>query len=300
MTVVDPSLHSSFAASPALRVTHDHHIHHRSTSTPDCAKTRSALMERDAARFDHVPPMWSNPAASTPVVHLDRDDSVAALFDAYGALMFGIARRVTGRTEDAEEICEDVFVKFWRGDRYDPTRGSIKTWLTMNTHAQAVDRVRSEAARDRRNTHAMTERLRDLIDDHVSESHTALEIRRALATLDPDQLEAIRLAYFGGSTHSQITAHLNLPLGTVKSRVRQALKLMGRALGNRQPVTPPAPSPAPRCNRPQLGVGDESSASTSPSKTPADPHAPRSPTVNASSSPPTDATSATSQSSTKR
>jgi len=170
-------------------------------------------------------------APSTHTVpHPNRDEFISALFDEYGALVFGIARRVTGTAEDAEEICQDVFVAFWRGDRYDPTRGSIKTWLTMRAHSQAVDKVRSEAAWNRRNTPAETEPRRDPIDVHISQSHAASEVRRAFATLSPIQREAIDLAYFSGFTQTQIALHLELPLGTVKSRVRQALQLMARAL----------------------------------------------------------------------
>lgn len=167
-------------------------------------------------------------------VRLKEGDAVAALFDAYGALVFGIARRVTGRTEDAEEVCQDVFTKFWRGDRFDPSRGSAKSWLAMNAHARAVDRVRREVARKRLTTVDLMEPLGDPIDEYLTQHHAACEVSRALAALNPIQLEAITLAYFGGLTQAQIAVRLNLPLGTVKSHVRRALRSLRQALASPQ------------------------------------------------------------------
>lgn len=159
--------------------------------------------------------------------------ALAELYRRYGGAVWAVARRVCGDRTLAEDVTQTVFVDLWRRpQRFDPARGSLRPWLVAQAHARAVDTVRSEAARQRRQERDV--RLAPTpVPDVEAEVHLGAlseEVRRAVSRLDEDERRAIVLAYFGGHSYRETAALLGEPEGTVKSRIRRALTGLRRAL----------------------------------------------------------------------
>jgi RNA polymerase sigma-70 factor (ECF subfamily) len=162
--------------------------------------------------------------------------ALTALYDETNGLVYSMALRIAGQTADAEEITLDVFNHVWRnGKTYDPSRGGVRAWLIMLARSRALDRVRSRAGRFRRET-PMPENfdVRSSQPDPEQETETARQrrrVRQALDELPRDQRVVLELAFFSGFTHSELADHLNEPLGTVKTRVRQGMMKLRASLG---------------------------------------------------------------------
>ena len=158
----------------------------------------------------------------------------AELYDLTIRRVYGTALRVLRSPEHAEEVTQEVYVEVWKlAPRYTRERGSVTTWISMMAHRRAVDRVRSvtsEIARDERYAYAGVEREGDEVWDTIAQKQDVERVRKALATLTPIQQQAVQLACLDGLTQSQISRRLNLPMGTVKTRIRDGLRRLGEAL----------------------------------------------------------------------
>lgn len=160
-------------------------------------------------------------------------DALAEIYDRYGGAVWAVATRVCGDRTLAEDVTQTVFVELWRRPRrYDPERGALRPWLMAQAHARAVDAVRSEAARRRREER---EAGYPVVPppDVETEVHLATlsdGVRRAVARLASDERDAIVLAYFGGHSYREAAEMLGAPEGTVKSRIRRGLSGLRRAL----------------------------------------------------------------------
>lgn len=160
-----------------------------------------------------------------------------ALYERFADLVYSVALRVLGDGAVAQDVAQDVFVRLWRNPgSFDPERGRFMPWLLSVTRNRAVDEVRS---RGRRRTHELApiEGADDPVDANAPDParQAVIEserraVRRALASLPPEQREALELAYFGGLTQQEIAARLSTPLGTVKTRVRLGMKKLRIAL----------------------------------------------------------------------
>ena len=159
----------------------------------------------------------------------------AALAEAYrrhGGVVWGLAKRVCRDAHMAEDVCQTVFVDLWsRSERFDASRGSLRSWLVTQAHARAVDLVRAEEARRRREanearTVPATTDLGSLLDTE----EMAAGVRQAVQGLPAAEREPILLAYFGGKTYREAAAMLGQPEGTVKSRIRAGLTRLKVAL----------------------------------------------------------------------
>jgi RNA polymerase sigma-70 factor (ECF subfamily) len=160
------------------------------------------------------------------------DHALREVYDQYASFVYGIAVRVIGDRRAAEDVSQDVFVSFWeRPGAFDPSRGSLRTWLATLTHRRSVDHVRREEARRRR---AEREAGRVVAAPDVEEMATALltaeRVRAALDVLPVEQRQAVQLAYFGGKTYREVATTLGIPEGTAKSRLRLALRRIATAL----------------------------------------------------------------------
>ena len=155
------------------------------------------------------------------------EDAFAELYDLTAARIHGVVLRVLRSPDHAAEVTQEVFVEVWRqAARYSPEKGSVLAWMTTMAHRRAVDRVRSvssQAARDERYAAASAEPAVDDVWAGVEQRLDAERVRKGLASLTAIQREAITLAYFGGYSQSQLAQLLNLPLGTVKTRIRDGL-----------------------------------------------------------------------------
>lgn len=151
--------------------------------------------------------------------------ALASLYDATAAQVNGLALRILGDRDSAEEITGDVFMQVWRSaGSYDAGRGSPLAWLLTIARSRAIDRLRATAG-DRKQTAPLELGLRTPTGEPGPEEMSSLAqrgrfVRAALDRLSREQREAIELAFYGGLSHNEIADALGAPLGTVKTRIR--------------------------------------------------------------------------------
>jgi RNA polymerase sigma-70 factor (ECF subfamily) len=157
------------------------------------------------------------------------EDALSALYDRYAGMLYAMLVRILKDTSAAEEVLQDLFLQLWRGaSRFDVSRGSLPAWLLVIGRNRALSRLRR---RDRREVLEDPEEFSldsvpsagDL-EDEAWRRQLMERLRGAMATLPPEQKEALELAYFEGMTQTEIAARTGSPLGTVKSRVRAAMQ----------------------------------------------------------------------------
>ncbi len=171
------------------------------------------------------------------LVHEGEARAFEVIFDRHSGAAFSLAYRMCGRRAMAEDVVQEAFLAVWRsGARYDRARGSVRSWVLGVVHNRAIDALRRGVVREGRNVgdEGLAERLAaaERTDVEVARREDARAVRSALEDLPPDQRRAIELAYFGGFTHSQIAEMLDLPVGTVKGRMRLGLTKMRISLGD--------------------------------------------------------------------
>lgn len=159
------------------------------------------------------------------------------IFDRHAAVAFSLAYRICGRRAIAEDIVQESFLSLWRsGARYDPTRGSVRSWILSTVHNRAIDSFHKERATISRNVgdEGLAERMPapQRTEAEIERRDDARQVRAALTTLPDEQRRVIELAYFGGFSHTQIAELLGLPPGTVKGRMRLGLTKMRLALAD--------------------------------------------------------------------
>ena len=161
----------------------------------------------------------------------DRDErAIAILYDRYGGFAFGLAYRIVGERNAAEDVVQDAFLSVWRrAVSFEVGRGSVRTWVLSIVHHRAIDRLRGTSGRARQDvTIDDFERL-IAVDDPWREVEVGVQrelLQTGLATLPREQSEAIRMAYFEGYTQQEIATAMNVPVGTVKGRLRIGLQKM--------------------------------------------------------------------------
>jgi len=154
-------------------------------------------------------------------------ESLAALYDRYGKTALGLAFKVCGNRAIAEDIVQEAFLALWqKPDGFDARRGSAGSFLMGIVHHKAVDAVRREASVHRREENFAAEPQESSEDEVVEAAWVAMrksKVQAALGQLSHVQREALELAYLQGLTYSDVAARLNIPLGTAKTRTRDAM-----------------------------------------------------------------------------
>ena len=162
-------------------------------------------------------------------------DAFDAVYAAVAGAVFGLARRVLRDPAQAEEVAQEVLVEVWRtASRFDRRLGSAQTWILTMAHCRAIDRVRASEAAARRDERAAREMAQTPYDEVVEAVETRLDqqrVRRCLGSLTDLQRESVTLAYYGGYTYPQVARLLDVPLGTVKTRMRDGLARLRDCLG---------------------------------------------------------------------
>jgi RNA polymerase sigma-70 factor (ECF subfamily) len=151
--------------------------------------------------------------------------------------VWGVVRRVVRDPAQSEEVAQEALVELWRtAARFDPARGSALGWAVTIAHRRAVDRVRHARATSQREARLGAETI-DRDFDQVSEAVTANldreQVRRCLGSLTDLQRESVVLAYYGGRTYTEVARLLRVPLGTIKTRLRDGLIRLRDCLGGR-------------------------------------------------------------------
>jgi RNA polymerase sigma-70 factor (ECF subfamily) len=169
---------------------------------------------------------------------LSRDQSaLAEIYRIHSGAVFSLAGRVTNNRSLAEDVTQEVFLRVWNHpDRFDPARGTLRTFLLSQTHGRSVDLIRSESSRRMREDKQtrLADEAGPTVEEEILEIQTAEAVRKALRLLEPGERTAIELAYFGGRSYREVATILEQPEGTVKSRIRSGLKKLGEALGEQR------------------------------------------------------------------
>ena len=168
-------------------------------------------------------------------VALGDEEAFARVYDTVVGSVLGVVRAVLRDHAQSEEVVQEVFVEVWRtAPRYRSDRGTAVNWILTLAHRRAVDRIRSvDAAAARDHKAALLDRLPeyDEVAEHVEARLEREQVRRCLRTLTEIQSQAVTLAYYRGLTYRQVAEALALPLGTVKTRLRDGLIRLRDCLG---------------------------------------------------------------------
>ena len=164
------------------------------------------------------------------------EQSLAALYDRYRLILFGLITRILHSRPEAEDVLQDVFIQVWkRASDYDESRGRAFTWLVTLARSRAIDRLRALDSRQRTADASimdMPEAISDASEDAFKSEQREV-VRQALDELPAEQREALVLGYFEGLTQSEIAARLGAPLGTVKTRMRSGMIKLRELLGEK-------------------------------------------------------------------
>jgi RNA polymerase sigma-70 factor (ECF subfamily) len=188
-------------------------------------RTRADVEEREAAEERQ------DGALVVAIAGGDRK-ALARLYHRYAASLMAVAQRILGDRREAEDLLHDVFLEVWRhASHYDAARGTVRAWLLMRMRSRSLDRRKSAGfSRSVPLEERRTEEPAPTRDDPALAPDRS-RVRRALAELPDEHRVVLELGYFEGLSSSEIAARLELPVGTVKSRVAAALARLRAGLG---------------------------------------------------------------------
>ena len=155
--------------------------------------------------------------------------AIGRLYDRYGRLAYGLALRVLNDRTAAEDVVQEAFLGVWRNaESFDTSRGTVRNWLLSIVHNRAIDRIRGTARIRQEARLEAIERTAEVPDawEALSLELERKQIQEAFAQLPDAQRRTLELAYFGGCTHVEIARRMDVPLGTVKGRMRMGLEKM--------------------------------------------------------------------------
>jgi RNA polymerase sigma-70 factor (ECF subfamily) len=201
-------------------------------SSRSCGRVRpGGIRSRRRRRTRHAVALLrfrdASDAALVVAVGRWRQEALAEAYRRHAGAVFALSRRLLADNARAEEVVQEVFIRLWHApERFDPERGSLRSYLLAQTHGRAVDVLRSETSRRRREERDARETAEGGYDlEHeVWDMAVADHVREAMAALPVDERRPIELAYFGGHTYRQVARMLDQPEGTVKSRIRTGLR----------------------------------------------------------------------------
>jgi RNA polymerase sigma-70 factor (ECF subfamily) len=180
--------------------------------------------------------MQSSDDARTDIALLDRivardERAVAELYDAHSRLLYGLILRILRDRSEAEEVLQEVFVLVWtRSETYNVGLGSPAAWLVRIARNRAIDRLRANTVRLRAVESAPQPEAAASPEMQAAMGERSRAVVQALETLPPDQRMLIEQAYFLGLTQSELAERFNLPLGTVKTRIRTGMTTLRQQL----------------------------------------------------------------------
>lgn len=203
-----------------------------SSSDPSGAEVRSAMSKSSDL-------LEASDAVLVVAISRYSQEALAEAYRRHAGAVFALARRLLVDAALAEEVVQEVFLRIWnQPEKFDPERGTLRSYLLAQCHGRSVDLLRSETSRrlrEERDARRTAESGYDL-EHEVVDLSVAEKVKEALSSLPEMEREAIALAYFGGHTYREVADMLDQPEGTVKSRIRAGLKrlrteLVGAGIG---------------------------------------------------------------------
>lgn len=182
----------------------------------------------------HVPKRMTQAPTNSLLQQVASGDgsAVAQVIDAYGALVWSLARRYFGRSAEAEDAVQEAFIAVWKSaERYDPDTAGESTFIAMIARRRMIDRMRKQGRRPASQPLDSAPEPEDVSTDHLANCEQAGMVLKAIDELDPPQPEVIRRSLQDGLTHAEIAEAMQLPLGTVKTHIRRGLIKVRQALG---------------------------------------------------------------------
>lgn len=162
-------------------------------------------------------------------------DAFAELYDRTASRVFGLVKRLLRDHAQSEEVTQEIFLEIWQNaPRYEPSKGGAISWMLTMTHRRAVDRIRSAQASHDRDTRIGIRDYSPGFDTVAEDVEVLIEserVKAAMGRLTELQRQAVTLAYFGGYSHSEVSAMLKVPIGTVKTRLRDGMIRLRDELG---------------------------------------------------------------------
>lgn len=160
-------------------------------------------------------------------------NALGSLYDRYSRLVYGLAYKILGNSEEAEDITQEVFLTLWRRNAYNPSRGSLSSFLTTMTRSRSIDKLRSRGTKLR-----FIQRWQGMVKneavatplDRAAIGERSQLVRDAMSQLPESERLILEIAYYEGLSQSEIAKRLNIPLGTVKTRSRQGLLKLRQTL----------------------------------------------------------------------
>jgi RNA polymerase sigma-70 factor (ECF subfamily) len=161
----------------------------------------------------------------------------AAIYDRHAATVLALGKRILASLGDAQDVLHDVFLEAWQCVRdYDPERASVRTWLLVRMRSRALDRL-GRRALEQRVQHSLPPSAA-VLDPDASHPDRRVALRQALEQLDAALRSSLELIYYAGFTAAEVAAHMNVPEGTVRSRVARGLLALEQALTESKGVNP--------------------------------------------------------------
>lgn len=161
-------------------------------------------------------------------------NAINQLYKMYAPALFGIIKRIVKFDEVAEDVLQDTFVKIWKSIRlYDPSKGRLFTWMANLAKNLAIDQIRSKSATNTSKTDDIFSISSEVLD-HKSYFHLNIDeigIKNLLLSLKSDQKRIVDMIYFQGYTHIQTSEILNIPLGTIKTKLRLSILALRKHFG---------------------------------------------------------------------
>ncbi len=156
------------------------------------------------------------------------ESAMAELYDRYSGIVYGVALRVLGSTASAEDVLQEVFLQLWRNPQaFDAERGRLAPWLAVIARNRAIDMLRRRPMEEDIDELPISTGIN--LEDDAGERLAIDKVRGVLAQLPQEQRKTLEMAFFEGMTHTEISAKLGEPLGTVKTRIRSGLLALRKA-----------------------------------------------------------------------
>jgi RNA polymerase sigma-70 factor (ECF subfamily) len=167
----------------------------------------------------------------------DQKDAVGILYDKYSSLLYGIIYRIVHSDETAEDLLQEVFVKIWKNiDSYDEKKAKLVTWMGNIARNLAIDKIRSKEYKKSLQNQDISDFVNIIEDNPGANSFNPehIGVREMLDKLQPEHKILIDMVYFRGFTQAEAAKELDIPLGTVKTRIRSAVNNLRRIFGEQK------------------------------------------------------------------